>query len=67
VLCAGCLCSIWHNNNISDNNEYNIIIISRVIIIIIIMTIIKVSAMLVFNAWWVRSSYGKYVSMIISL
>jgi len=44
----------------------NIIIISGVIIIII-MTIIQVSAMLVFNAWWIRSSYGKYVSMIISL
>jgi len=23
VLCAGRLCSIWHNNIISNNNEYN--------------------------------------------
>jgi len=23
VLCAGCLCSIWHNNNNIDNNNNN--------------------------------------------
>jgi len=23
VLCVGCICSIWHNNDTCNKNEYN--------------------------------------------
>jgi len=65
VLCAGCLCSIWHNNNIDYNDNDNNISNNNMNDNNNNVNKGKCNANV--SAWWIKSFYGKCILMVVLL